>query len=161
MNRSNRSLTWKTRIRMWIFVPLVSIQCRLLCIWVRVKSAVSQLLKFIKKNKLWEATMSNVNPSTTNPEGWTVVLSLKVMQTAFFDCELAVLYVCFCLVLLPILNTQAQIGNMFFSLIGKFSFFKFEYISFLFLNTLIFFTIIGIFSSWTNFLSIIKIFSFF
>jgi hypothetical protein len=53
-------------------------------------------------------------------------LTLPLSYLIDRELALAVLYVCFrllVLVLLPFLNFQAQIGNIFFLLIGIFSFF--------------------------------------
>ena len=90
-------------------------------------------------------TVSILSATPTTPS--FVSLSLKIIVNVNFDCHfaLAVLYVCFCLlVLLPFLNFQGQIGNIFFLLNGIFSFLKLEY--FPFRNWNIFLFVIGIFS---------------
>ena len=122
---------------------------------------------FIKKNKLWESWQRGHYVKCQSKYYQSRSVDSRTLAKSNADCIFwlrargLIRLLLSCSSANSHLNTQAQIGNMFFSLIGKFSFFKFEYISFLFLNTLIFFTIIGIFSSWTNFLFPIKIFSFF
>ena len=77
-------------------------------------------------------TVSILSATPTTPS--FVSLSIKIIVNVNFDRELAltVLYICFCLlvlVLLPFPNFQTQIGNIFFLLIGIFSFLK-EYFHF-------------------------------
>ena len=103
--------------------------------------------------KLEDCRCSRLSSGVTHWPKFLKCVLLVIQYFRIFDCELAlaVLYVCFCLLVivvlpLPFLNFQAQIENIFFSLIEKSFFFSLEFFPF---------------SNWNLFLFPIRVFSLF